>query len=297
MLSYVVSAIWFLRGRLRSTRYDICHTHFIIPTGIVSLWAKRAFGLDYVITAHGSDVPGFNEDRFSFSHRFTGPLLRLICSGAKKITFPSQFLKKMAINNIDVRLAEKSFHIPNGIDVRAIVPLSNKKHIVASGRLLPRKGFQYLVKAVSDYDIGYEVHILGEGPMMPELSKMARASKTKIIFHGWLDNTSDAYRRIIGEAAVYCLPSSKENGSVALLEGMSGGCAMVTTNISGCPETVGEAGITVDPNNDAAIKQALDRIIRDPDMMNGLRNNAQKRVRQVFNWDRIMDQYESVLEL
>ena len=47
-----------------------------------------------------------------------------------------------------------------------------EKIILSTGRLLPRKGFQHLIQAVSNEDIGYDVHICGDGPMMNELKKI-----------------------------------------------------------------------------------------------------------------------------
>ena len=46
MLSYVISAKLFLGRFLKKHKYDICHCHFIIPTGIVALWVKKKFGID-----------------------------------------------------------------------------------------------------------------------------------------------------------------------------------------------------------------------------------------------------------
>ena len=295
MMSYVISAIWFLRRRFREVHYDINHTHFMIPTGIVSLWAKKAFGLNYIVTSHGSDVPGYNTDRFTISHRFTGPLLRLICSGAERIISPSRYLRNLIVDNIGQNFVEKLELIPNGIDSDVIVPLPKKRRIVGSGRLLRRKGFQYLIKAVSDGDIGYEVHLLGDGPMMSELEKMAQKSRTKVVFHGWVDNRSQKYREIIGSAAIYCLPSSKENGSVALLEGLSAGCTVITTNISGCPETVGDVGLTIEPRSSEAIKLALASVIGDPMKMKARSEEARQRAKDLFDWDNITQQYERVL--
>jgi hypothetical protein len=50
-------------------RYALNHTHFIFPDGILSFIINRIFGLPYIITAHGSDVPGYNPDRFDTAHR------------------------------------------------------------------------------------------------------------------------------------------------------------------------------------------------------------------------------------
>jgi glycosyltransferase involved in cell wall biosynthesis len=113
-LSFIINAKKFLRRFLKSNQYHICHTHFLIPTGILAEWIKRIFGLDYVITMHGSDVPGYNSDRFKLMHKFTGPLLRKIARSAKAITSPSKFLLDLALKNIG---PFNYVHIPNGIDL------------------------------------------------------------------------------------------------------------------------------------------------------------------------------------
>jgi len=295
MLSFVISAIWFLNKRLKKVHYDINHTHFIIPTGIVSLWAKRKFGLDYIITSHGSDVPSYNTDRFTLSHKFSRPILKKVSLNAKKIVSPSRFLKKIMVENIDAKLEKRIEVIPNGIDPSVITPKDKVKTIVATGRLLPRKGFQYLIKAVSDEDLGYEVHIFGDGPMMPKLKRMTVVSRTKVILHGWVNNGSEEYRDALGSAAIYCLPSSKENASIALLEGMSAGCAVITSNVSGCPETVGDAGLVVEQKDSRAIKEALISLMTNPEKLKTYQEKARERVMNVFDWDQIINKYINIL--
>jgi len=154
--TYLVSGWFKCKELLKNNKYDICHTHFIIPTGILALRLKKKFNLPYIITAHGSDVPGFNTDRFQLLHKFTGPILRAVSSSAKKIISPSNYLKDLIETNILEKIKEKTVVIPNGIDVDKFTPQAKKKWIFSSGRLLQRKGFQYLIKAVSEKDIGYE---------------------------------------------------------------------------------------------------------------------------------------------
>ena len=193
-LTYLASAFFRCRQLLRKSNYDICHAHFLIPTGILAWVLKKRYKLKYVITSHGSDVPGYNEDRFTFLHKFTGPILKLVARGAKKIITPSKYLGSLILNNIDSTLEDKIEYIPNGIDIDRFIPAKKRNIILSTGRLLPRKGFQYLIQAVSDLIPAYEVHICGDGPMMPELKKLAEKSNTKIIFHGWVDNDSDQYK-------------------------------------------------------------------------------------------------------
>ena len=41
MASFILSSLLFLRKFLRNKKYDICHCHFLIPTGILALWIKK----------------------------------------------------------------------------------------------------------------------------------------------------------------------------------------------------------------------------------------------------------------
>lgn len=289
-LTYLVSGYFKCRNLLTNGAFDVCHCHFIIPTGTLAWFLKRRLKLSYVITAHGSDVPGFNTDRFTLLHKFTGPLLRMICRDAQTVISPSHYLRNLILGKISPALADKTVVVPNGIDTNKFTPQPKKKIIFSSGRLLRRKGFQYLIRAVSDEDIGYEVHIAGDGPMMGELQRLAALSKTKIIFHGWLDNNGREYKDLIEQAATYVLASERENASIALLEAMAAGCAVITSNRPGPRETIGTAGLVVDPRSSEQIRTALESASTRTAHY-GL--EARARLEQVFDWKRIIPIYET----
>jgi hypothetical protein len=42
-------------------RYALNHTHFIFPDGVLASIINKIFRWPYIITAHGSDVPGYDE--------------------------------------------------------------------------------------------------------------------------------------------------------------------------------------------------------------------------------------------
>ncbi len=290
--TYLISGWYKCKELLKKNKYDICHCHFIIPTGVLALRLKKKFGLSYIITSHGSDVPGYNPDRFKFLHEFTGPIIRRILNSAKEAFCGSQYLADLG-NKIGAKTQYRV--IREGFDSNKFVPQEKKKYIFSSGRLLRRKGFQYIIQAVSDKDIGYEVHVAGDGPMMPELQKLVEKSKTKIVFHGWLDNNGREYKNLLEQSAIYILASEKENSSVSLLEAMSAGCAMITTNVSGCPETVGNAGLLVNPRDSSDLKTKLSGIINDQNKLVEFQKNAVERVRSTYNWNVVLKEYMKVL--
>jgi len=292
-LTYIISAKRFLKEHMKTHTYDINHTHFIIPTGIISLWLKKNYGLPYIITSHGSDVPGFNTDRFKLLHKFTGLTLKKVCKNAKLIVSPSDYLSNLIKEKIgDYKIKV----IPNGVYINKFQPKRKRKIILSTGRLLPRKGFQYLIKAVSDEDIGYEVHIAGDGPMMQELKELAKYSKTKIVLHGWMNNNSKEYKNLLEYASIYVLASEKENASVALLEAMSAGCAIITTNVSGCPETIGDSGLIVEPRNLEQLKKKIKFLIKKQKMIKELGKRARQRLLIYYDWNGIIKEYMRVLK-
>ena len=55
-LTYLFFGYFKCKALLKKNKFDICHCHFIIPTGVLAQKLKKKFGLEYIITAHESDV-------------------------------------------------------------------------------------------------------------------------------------------------------------------------------------------------------------------------------------------------
>jgi glycosyltransferase involved in cell wall biosynthesis len=291
MASYILGAWPKILRLARQIRYDLIHAHFIIPTGPLARLAGSITKIPYILTAHGSDVPGYNPDRFKLQHRFTGSLLRSICRHAAAITSPSLYLKNLIGHNIGPYPVE---HIPNGFDPAdfPIDPNTPKRDmILATGRLLKRKGFHTLIQAVHDVAVPFEVHIVGDGPYRPELEKLARGARTPITFHGWVQPRSSRWIDLYQKAAIFTLISSQENASISLLEAMAAGCAVITADSTGCAETLGDAGVLLPCDNPQALRQILIQFASDRSLIQSYAKKATQRLAQYFLWDRIIDEY------
>jgi len=294
LATYLPGALPKTLSLAKQNRYDIIHCHFIVPGGPLALTVSKLTKTPYIITCHGSDVPGFNPDRFQLQHKFTHPLLKTICKNAKTVTAPSVYLKGLIQKNIgsfDVA------HIPNGIDLENFkLDLTRPKEdiILATSRLLKRKGFQTLIKAVHNVKLPFEVHVAGEGPYRKKLEQLAEGSKTKVIFHGWLEKGSRQLLNLYERASVYVLVSSHENASIALLEGMAAKCAVITTNVTGCPETIGDAGFLIDFDDSNRLREILVKFGKDKNAIKESSEKAYKRVIKHFSWDKIAKDYVRV---
>lgn len=293
MLSYVLSALPYVIWRLFTGRYSAIHVHFVIPTGLLAWLATRLKRVPYVITAHGSDIPGYNPDRFNKEHTITTPLLRRIMGGAACLTTSSQYLCRLIQGTCG---DFKVHHIPNGLSVDLLTPKAKEDILLMTGRLLHRKGFHVVLEALRGVESNYEVHIVGDGPERKSLEALASELAISVIFHGWLANGAPELKGLYERARIFCLPSQRENASVSLLEGMLAGAAVITSNVSGCPEMIGAAGVTVPPEDSEALRAALLPLLESPQRCAELGEKARARVLKHFDANQIVDRYLNLLE-
>jgi glycosyltransferase involved in cell wall biosynthesis len=286
MASFVLAALPKVAKLAASRQYDVNHTHFIVPTGLLARLLKAWNGLPFVVTVHGSDVPGYNPDRFGLEHRLLGPMWKWILHGADHMISPSQFLRKL----VDQRPHGRPISIiPNGFRYERFRPDRPKEHrILLVSRMLPRKGVQHLLAALPGLDLrGFEVDIVGDGPYLPTLRQMASELGLPVRFWGWLDNGSAELKDLYERSSIFAFTSEAENFPTVLLEAMAAGQAIVTCDGTGCPEVVGDDALLVPPRRPDRLREALSRLVRDDDLRARLGRRARARVEQEFGWQSI----------
>jgi glycosyltransferase involved in cell wall biosynthesis len=292
MLSYVLSATPYALRLARTRRFDINHTHFIFPDGLISCVLQRRLGLPYVVTTHGSDVPGYNPDRFKLYHRLLAPVWQRVVGGAAQLVCPSESLHEL------VRLQRDRVPVtlvPNGFrPTRFDASRPKGERVLLVTRMFQRKGVQYLLEALRDVDLGWSVDIVGDGPYLPELRRRAEGLRTPVTFHGWIDNGDPRLREMYEQARIVVYPSEAENFPIALLEGMAAGAAIITTRGTGCAEVVGDTGVLVSPRSPDEIRSALLALVADPERCATLGAAARARIDSEFTWPVVARRYERV---
>jgi glycosyltransferase involved in cell wall biosynthesis len=291
MIIYLLASLPKIIKLCKQNNYDINHTHFIYPDGILAFIVKIISGLHYIITVHGSDVPGYNPDRFKILHKILAPLWRLITSNAEQLIIPSNNLNQL------VNKANPNIHttiIPNGINLDKFSPNGRRENkILVVTRMFERKGVQYFIKAVSGLNHGFSINIVGEGPYLESLKKLSK-EKANINFLGFLDNGSKELRELYESSKIFVFTSEAENFPVVLLEAMIAGLAIITTNDTGCAEVVGDGGILIKSKNPAAIKEALLKLINDAELCKMLGKAARRRAEELFSWTTVANRYIQV---
>ena len=291
MVTYLLMAFPYLLKLTRKNQYDLNHTHFIFPDGVLAYFLYKFRGIPYIITAHGSDVPGYNPDRFGFLHQVLMGMWKEIVNHAAYIVSPSRTLAKLIRSQgITTQLIE----IPNGITIQSFdTSLKEPNRVLLASRIFERKGFQYFLQALDGLPARFKVDIVGEGPYLPELKQIAANLDTdsEIIFHEWLDNESLELKELFEKASIFVLPSSSENFPVSLLEAMSAYMAIITTKGTGCQDVVGDAALLVPPENVDAIRAALIKLYEYPELQKELGMQGRKRVEKQFSWKSVTQRY------
>ena len=270
---YALLKLYFLilRGR-----YDIVHCHTSKGGFIGRLAARLAKVRVIIYSPHGDIFEGyfgkiktcFFTGLERFSARFTDKIITLTKSGIEPY--------------IKAGIGQKSQfdHIYNGVDIESLrkrkVDRIQKRQeigiendcflIVTAGRLVPVKGYTYLVAALARVIAeipNTRLIFLGDGELRGELSGQVKTLglEKHVLFLGMRNDVPE----IISCSDLFVLPSINEGFGVVLLEAMAMKCPVVATNVGGVPEVVldGETGILVPPRDPVQLARGIIRLLKD----------------------------------
>lgn len=290
-LTYIISAIHFIRKNVEIKSFDICYVHFIIPTGVIAFWLKKKYDLSYIITAHGSDVIGHNTKRFGFLYKLIRKPWCSIVRQADCVVAPSKYLKELMYSN---EQNARYKIIRNGVDCNIFQRSEiKKKKILVMCRLQETKNVDCIIKAVKEIlHFDWKVDILGDGPCMDKWKTLVEeyGLSDKIHFCGWINNKSEEHLKYLREAAIYISASRVENCPTSILEAMACGDRILISDIPAHRQLVGEIDTTVffDKDSPSDLAQKIDKIIRECEQT-GIYHNSYSM--EEYNLDHTIGEY------
>jgi glycosyltransferase involved in cell wall biosynthesis len=247
---------------------------------------------------------------------------RWICPSAKRIltcqsTNTSLFLRAMhrsadaltVISNVLLERAESlgredAVLIPNGMHVARLQEAVGRIPRVAGrvlfvGRLEQMKGIDTLLRAFAALRIEHISHlrIVGGGSLCSSLEALARelGIADRVTFVGFVPVPA-IYEEFAAAEIFAGLSRSEALGNV-FLEAQAAGCAVVGTRVGGIPDSVtdGETGLLVPPDDPAAAREALERLINDAGLREKLSDAGREHAKK-YDWSVIAERYAEVYE-
>lgn len=275
--------------------YDLIHVHLPDPfNSIYALLASKIRRKPLFVTYHADII----KDRWyhiPFKAAYGLFSCQVLASAKKIIATTPDYVKD---SQIPKKFRDKVMIVPNFVDCGKYIPelsgdrikrehsLEKKKVILFLGRLVPYKGVEHLLRAykkVREKVSDAALIIAGSGPLEEELKKQATKLELPdvLIIPVHEDDIPEYY----AACDVFVLPSvtRQEAFGIVLLEAMSSGKPVISTNISGMPYVVGDAGIVVPPKDDEALAEAIVRILADNDLRIQMGRRARERVEKEFN--------------
>lgn len=182
---------------------------------------------------------------------------------------------------------------------------TNGRHplnVVAVGRMIPHKGFEYSIRGFAKFiSAGGDgrFDIFGDGPLRKELERLTATLKMneKIVFHGNVPNTK--IHKTLDEADVFLHASFIEAAAWSILEAMIHGVPVICQNRSGMVDMVADGcGIKVSANSPkelvSSIASALSQYYENPSLVETHGKKCQVCIREDFSWRSVVDKIDEV---
>ncbi len=170
----------------------------------------------------------------------------------------------------------------------------------AAGRLVHKKGFEYVIDALADVP-GAVLAIAGDGTLHEALERRAETAGVaeRIRFLG--NQSQDRVGEFFAAADVICAPSVRDDsGNVdglpnVVLEAMASATPLVTTAAGGIGAVVEDrrTGLIVPERDAGAIASAMRMIFENPARAHTIGTSARAVVQRSFGWDRVAARFEA----
>ena len=275
--------------------YDIVHVHHPDPMACLALWLSGYKGK--VVLHWHSDI--IKQKTLLKLYR---PLQSWLINRADVIigTTPvylkaSPWLKGVQDKTVCLPIGV----VPLEVNEKGAAALreqyAGKKIIFSLGRLVPYKGYKYLIDSARYLDDNYVILIGGGGPLKESLREQVKASglegRVKVL--GYLsDEEAPAY---FGACDLFCMSSvyATEAFGIVQIEAMSAGKPVVATKIPGSGvswvNAHKESGINVEPKDSEALATAFKKILECEDTYNAYSEQASQRYWNMFTKTKMIE--------
>ncbi len=268
---------------VKKEKIDLISVHWILPNGIIALVVSKLTHVPYTVTLPGTDA------YLAGKNKIFGLLAKLVAQQSSALFSNSRWhLEKILKLGVKVPINEV---ITYPVDIKKFVPLKNglstlrEKYdlneenfvVLAVGRLVYKKGIEYLIKALPEVIKNYpnlRVIIGGDGDLYSDLVNLAKdvGIEKQTFFPGNLKRDEIVYYYNLADVVV--TPSIVDTGGnidgrpLVILESMACGKPQIVTNLPGISDALvdGVNALLVPQKDSAALCRALLEMIESKDL-------------------------------
>ena len=296
---------------LRKLNPALVHAHFGVD-GVRALPLARALRVPLLVTYHGYDATVKDEyaRRSFYGHRDYLRRREALKRQARLFLAVSRFVKGRLVEGQGFPPEKIVVHYI-GVDTSAFRPdpaVPREPAVLFVGRLVEKKGCEYLIRAMSRVQATMpeaELVVIGDGPLRPALERLAGETLRRYRFLG--TQPQESVRAWLNRARVFSLPSvTAESGDseglpTTVIEAQASGLPVVSTIHAGIPEAVahGETGFLVPERDWEGLASSILLLLRKDALCHRFAVAGKGRVRALFDLQKqtalLEEIYEDVL--
>jgi len=291
----------------RRVRPQVIHgssIHFFgtVVAAVLALVTRTPF----VVTCHLSSVEALARRARVPTRIYERTIGRFVLTRARQIIAVSEAVRDHLVDiNVPV---EKIVVIENGVDSHRYTPGPDRStatepadepdapatvgvEVVVVGRLIANKGVIEVAEALDHVRSRVQMTFVGIGPLDARLRDVG-ADDQRIVVLGHSDDVA----AILARTDIFVRYSTTEGRSLAVLEAMSAGCAVIVSDITANTDLVDHrrTGLVVSLGDPKALGAAIDLLAGDPELRNRL-GRAARREAQGVGWDDVAARTHKVL--
>lgn len=274
-----------LARRLASHPPQHIHAHMAHVPATIAMYAARQLGVPFSFTGHAADI--FRDRSLLTEKLARADFVRCISVWHRRF-----------YNRIVSRAESRYPVIRCGVDINAFTvadppPADPPPLIMSVGRLVPKKGMDLLLRALSRLQqAGHTFRglIIGEGPELPRLTALVQqlGLAEQVELAGARPNS--IIRQLLPAATIFALPcrtspdGDQDGIPVVLMEAMACQVACISGDLPAIRELITDqvSGILIPPENVDALTRGLMQLLADHQQRHQLAEQASRRIAEEF---------------
>jgi len=216
-----------------------------------------------------------------------------------EIVTDAKFIQDYYLNNYN----KKSVFIPYGAHIQKVntqgvlrrYNLNPNEYILYVSRLEPENNAHIVIQAFKKVQTQKKLIIVGDAPYSNEYKKYIKKlaeDDERIIFTGYIFGLG--YKELHSFTFAYIHTSDVGGTPPALIGAMGFGNCVLVNGTEGNQEVINDAGIIYKKNDVEDLKEKIEYVIRNPQVIKMYGEKAKERIKSNYSWDTVTDKYENL---